>query len=715
MLIVLSAPDLPWNHLLIGPPASGKTTFARALQQELGAAVIISTDGIRERLYGDAAVQGPWAEIEAELQRQIQEAVLAQKAIIYDATNVKRAWRMGFLQKLQVHGLSWIGWELKTDLKTCKAWNQQRSRQVPEAVIENFHAYQRQLKPMQGEGFVGIASIDPVKNPNLSNTIQEQLKKCRRSAVNHENRYGKIERHRYSRLRDFDRLLHLIALLSCYPGIGSLQEQQPELLQQLLKTQEQPNFQDSIAEIAAILGAQHGEIYCDSEAIAADLDWLESEGFLGSDVSFHELTQPSFIDSGEPLFFHHYSDWDTFKRLFKTIRYIIQNPLTQEEHHLQDKLLNPQRRRIDILANQLIGARILVSSTEQGMLRKDIEWVLHPYRIFPEATMRRGYYLGTGILNRDDLLQIYQLVDKQVLSLDNPIETRAVNRLRQGLEWARFDLKNLYPVRSIAGGNIVNSDLLSNQSLATADESQKLEQAIRSGQAIRVGRFKGAGQYQEQPDSEKIIWPLQIVFHNIAWYLGYELAEGDQKGLYCYERLDRLYQSGPVGKPRSHAEQKRSLDSLELLRSQSYGLYLGGAVAPQQALLQIKTLAARLKLMQVLELRFSERLFRFVSEGTQRFPDGQVKMTLPPDRHLLTALPGLKKIYSLPKAADPTHPYQMKVWLPAWSIQEVTLKNWIMGMGGEVKVLGPTELCDRIIENHRAAAALYADASTSKG
>ena len=53
-------------HLLIGQPASGKTTLAKALAPLLtgpgdAPALVLSTDVIRAEVFGDAAVQGPWA------------------------------------------------------------------------------------------------------------------------------------------------------------------------------------------------------------------------------------------------------------------------------------------------------------------------------------------------------------------------------------------------------------------------------------------------------------------------------------------------------------------------------------------------------------------------------------------------------------------------------------------------------------------------------
>jgi len=59
-------------HLLIGQPASGKTTLAKALAPLLTGpgeppALVLSTDVIRAEVFGDAAVQGPWGDIQQRL------------------------------------------------------------------------------------------------------------------------------------------------------------------------------------------------------------------------------------------------------------------------------------------------------------------------------------------------------------------------------------------------------------------------------------------------------------------------------------------------------------------------------------------------------------------------------------------------------------------------------------------------------------------------
>ena len=62
------------GHLLIGPPGSGKSTLAAILAPLLPARVI-ANDVLREQLWGDANVQGPWSELEPHLHGAIDRAI----------------------------------------------------------------------------------------------------------------------------------------------------------------------------------------------------------------------------------------------------------------------------------------------------------------------------------------------------------------------------------------------------------------------------------------------------------------------------------------------------------------------------------------------------------------------------------------------------------------------------------------------------------------
>ena len=78
--------------MLIGPPASGKSTTAQELAAQLQA-LVLSTDVLREELWGDAAIQGPWPVLERVLHSRIQESVEAGRPVLIDATHARRRWR----------------------------------------------------------------------------------------------------------------------------------------------------------------------------------------------------------------------------------------------------------------------------------------------------------------------------------------------------------------------------------------------------------------------------------------------------------------------------------------------------------------------------------------------------------------------------------------------------------------------------------------------
>ena len=90
------------GHLLIGPPSSGKSTLAKIMAPILNAE-IISTDLIRENIYGDENIQGEWSEIKLVVQKKIIECFKNKKDFIVDATHAKRAWRLSLTQNLNLN------------------------------------------------------------------------------------------------------------------------------------------------------------------------------------------------------------------------------------------------------------------------------------------------------------------------------------------------------------------------------------------------------------------------------------------------------------------------------------------------------------------------------------------------------------------------------------------------------------------------------------
>jgi predicted kinase len=148
------------GYIFIGLPGSGKSTLAHQLEALSPNHQIVSSDQIRQILYGKASIQGDWSKIEDWILEQIQQALAANKTVIYDATNYNRRHRIDFLEKLaKFHSIRWIGVYLKTPIEVCKIRNKQRDRQVPEEVIEIMDECLRTFPPNVSEGFSKIYEI----------------------------------------------------------------------------------------------------------------------------------------------------------------------------------------------------------------------------------------------------------------------------------------------------------------------------------------------------------------------------------------------------------------------------------------------------------------------------------------------------------------------------------------------------------------------------
>ncbi|MGI0492233.1 AAA family ATPase [Alkalinema pantanalense CENA528] len=145
--------------LLVGLPGSGKSTIAQQLLQQTPCARVISTDGIRAQLFGDASIQGPWLKIWLEIRQQFLQATAdiqsGQGAFaIFDATNAVRKQRRAAIVLARKCGFTTVvGLWVELPLQVCLERNQARSRQVPEAVIERMARRLYGAPPQVEDGF----------------------------------------------------------------------------------------------------------------------------------------------------------------------------------------------------------------------------------------------------------------------------------------------------------------------------------------------------------------------------------------------------------------------------------------------------------------------------------------------------------------------------------------------------------------------------------
>jgi len=325
-------------HLLIGQPASGKTTLAQALAPLLSRpgeppALVLSTDAIRAEVFGDAAVQGPWADIEQRLHQRIQEAVAAGSPVIVDATHARRLWRLALTQALRLPApVEWIGWWLYTDLPTSQAWNARRQRPVPGPVIQEMAAAlaDPHFGPCRAEGFAAICAVVPGHHRDLVPVLQAELAGLDRRIRAATNRERRLQRHGYSRLLDLERLLHLLRLLSCWPDLAASDPASAAELEAILSPLPQGDLAD---RAAAFLGRLHGSCYADAAAIRGDLAWLEANGFcspapvqvpirLAPAPPGPSAAAPGPVHGGLPPL----GDGPVFVRVFTLLRHLLQVP-----------------------------------------------------------------------------------------------------------------------------------------------------------------------------------------------------------------------------------------------------------------------------------------------------------------------------------------------------------------------------------------------------
>jgi predicted kinase len=148
---------MPKLLLLIGIPGSGKTRLASQLKQ-ISSCRVISTDSIRAQLFGNEAIQGPWLLVWREVEWQFRETVeqIQTEQIsfaVYDATNTRRRNRRHVIALARWAGFTQITavW-LDPPLELCLQRNQQRQRQVPDAVIQRMYRQLWSCPPRLREG-----------------------------------------------------------------------------------------------------------------------------------------------------------------------------------------------------------------------------------------------------------------------------------------------------------------------------------------------------------------------------------------------------------------------------------------------------------------------------------------------------------------------------------------------------------------------------------
>ncbi len=730
-------------HLLIGPPASGKTTLARTLAPLLTApgeppALVLSTDVIRAEVFGDAAVQGPWIDIQQRLQQRLIEAVSAGIPVIIDATHARRPWRLALTQALLLPApVEWIGWWLYTPLPTCLEWNRSRARQVPEAVIQEMAAAlaDPHFGPSRAEGFAALCAVVPTHHDDLKPLLAAELAALDRRIRSARARETHWQLHGYSRLLDLERLLFLIRLLSRYPELDAADPITREQLEAIVS----PLPSGDLAERAAVfLGRLHGDCYGEAGAIRADLNWLEANGFCfgGETLSPIRLAEvlaaphsgglqgglQGGVHGGHPPM----GDGPVFQRVMTLLRHLLHQPFDRDPASTLT------------LHEQLIAATAAIPGGylpgETATLRKDLEKLLTPYG-FRSANdnVRHGYALGTAVLPAPRLREIQALVEQAAGRLADPSAQPLLAELEQRLAWACLD-EPAPPLRLYARHGVVDTALVRRDSLAAPRGAEAIERAIAQRRRLLLKRFSSAGSHGGTTigdgSGEWRVWPLQLIFHHVGWYLCVEEdVIGQEHGLIRCERLDRLALQGASprsgslpGSPsdglrRSPERQHAALQRLERLLHHSGGIFFGDDIKAQLTLAS-RSPAARKGVLQTLRFSATPWAFAFLREGMGRYPREQVRFSRPLTGDSWWHHPDAPHVLE-PNAPTDSHPYPLELDLPSWTLAaDIDLRTWLYGFGEGIRVESPIALREELVSRCRAMLAAHGEtvqAATAPG
>ena len=144
--------------MLIGAPASGKSTAAENISRRENNAVIISTDRIRAALYGNEAIQGNWSDIESILYKNIKNAIKANKNIILDSTHYKKEYRAKIIKNFSKYS-EFSAYYFNYPFALIYSRNKHRPRRVPFDVLAAMYKELRTAPPLLSEGFKSIKKM----------------------------------------------------------------------------------------------------------------------------------------------------------------------------------------------------------------------------------------------------------------------------------------------------------------------------------------------------------------------------------------------------------------------------------------------------------------------------------------------------------------------------------------------------------------------------
>lgn len=141
--------------ILAGIPGSGKSTWA----ESMGLGAIVSSDAIREELYGDAKEQGGADKVFATFHARLAEGLRSGRDMVADSTALHAFAREKLVEIGREHGAE-VHLILFGNLSQAIRRNKERDRVVPDDAMRRMVGlYERAVGEIAREGYDSITEI----------------------------------------------------------------------------------------------------------------------------------------------------------------------------------------------------------------------------------------------------------------------------------------------------------------------------------------------------------------------------------------------------------------------------------------------------------------------------------------------------------------------------------------------------------------------------
>ena len=367
---------------------------------------------------------------------------------------------------------------------------------------------------------------------------------------------------------------------------------------------------------------------------------------------------------------HSYSDRASFDRLMILLATLVKYPGVGSRGAKNTKdqdSLETLRHHMQAVADDLNMPFPIYSV---HTLRKDLV-TLRNYGILARNRHDWGYYLGTGAMSREELQVALNALASQAAYQGDSRARCTYDALSQRLKSLNLETKGtlLYPVRAHFNRAIVHTDpeeMMRKQKNRNTlfHNLELLETAIVQGLPIEL--YLSRNPYSGTLDYRHI-YPLQLLYHDVAWYL---VMEDQENGHLAITRVDRFTDYCKVlnSTGRGLNIQTSRLQLAHKLLEAGWGLFLGDP-EEQQAELQ-----GRLTL-ETVKVRFFPPVIPFILEGDRRHSH--------------------QSIHKGPKDSATGQPSYVdySVKLPPRSLNEFC--RWVYRFMNGAQILAPTELADK--------------------